>query len=525
MHQAQQKAVMATVYLETILEKSPEHLYWLDKENRILNCNDQQAHSFNYKDAKELVGKDIYDIAKYLSWDENYVKKIVQNNAEVLATGQEIIVEETIIANNGKRVFQSCKRPYYDSLGNIIGIFGIAFDITERKELEYKLRLAETRANSDKLKFSIYLDNILANVPEHLYWVDKAGVVLGCNDKQAQSFGLKDKNELIGKSLQQLGKLLSWSQEMIDIIYRNNVEIMETRQQKVVEEYAIFHGEYRTFLSYKNPLINKEGEVIGIFGITVDITERKKLEQELFIAKEQAEIANNAKSEFLMNMSHDLRTPLNGVLGLSQVLYLDEKDAVKKSSLSDILVSARRLYALLNEIIDLSYLEQGMPIKLAQFNIHELTQEVFELLMAEIKQKALNVSIQIDSSLPTKLYSDKIRISRILLNLLSNAVKFTHGGKICLNINLAKLKSTEQEYIKIEVKDTGIGIPKDKLDMIFDKFTRLTSSYRGVYKGTGLGLHIIKRFVEELNGSIQVKSELGKGTLFTCLIPLTDIKE
>lgn len=656
LHEAQQKSVMSAVYLETILEKSPEHLYWLDKESRVIMCNDQQAHSFGLSCAKELIGMGVAEIAQLLGWSKDIASQLRQNNLEVLTTQREITVEETILIDGEERIFQSSKKPFYDKSGDVIGIFGISVDITERKKLELELQQAKEQAHTERMyldnilanvpehlywmdknevilgcndrqaqsfgfkdksaiigkslqqireiagwdlaminilrqnnkeviktkqskvieensiyegqyktllsyknpllnengevigvlgiavdiserkrlerelqqtkeqisiernNFSIYLDNILANVPEHLYWLDKNEIILGCNDKQAYSFGCKNKSEVIGKSIKELGKNIGWSEQMIAAIHQNNMEIMHSRQGMIIEEDSIYEGKYKTLLSYKNPLLDRNEQVIGVLGITIDITERKKLERELITAKEQAEAANQAKSEFLMNMSHDLRTPLNGILGLSQMLHLSERDDGRKAYLRDILNSARRLLGLLNEIIDFSYIEQGTPLKNSQVSIHEVVQETAELLVSEIKQKNLNFKLNIDNNVPRLIQSDKMRLSRILINLLGNAAKFTTVGEIVMHISMLT-EGTKTQRIMIQIKDTGIGIPQDKLNEIFDKFSRLTSSYRGVYKGTGLGLYIVKKFIEELKGSINVESQPGKGSTFTCLLP------
>jgi|GEM_PF-1111118 len=518
LQKAKEQANTERMYLDNILTSVPEHLYWMDKNEVILGCNDRQAQSFGYKDKSEVIGKSIKELGKNIGWDKHMTSAIHQNNLEIMQSQQSKIIEESSLYNGKYKTFLSYKNPLLNENGEVIGVLGIAVDISKRKKLEHELRQAKEQISIERNNFSVYLDNILANVPEHLYWLDKNEVILGCNDKQARSLGFKNKSEIIGKSLQQIGQMVAWSQPMINDLHKNNQLIMQTGKGVIVEEDSIYEGEYKTLLSYKNPLIDKSGQIIGVLGITIDITERKRLECDLIAAKEQAEAANQAKTEFLMNMSHDLRTPLNGILGISQILYMNEQDETQKSYLYDILSSAGRLLALLNEIIDFSYIEQGTPLKLGRFSIHEVVQETTELLMAEIKEKNLALRVEIETNVPSIIQSDKMRINRILINLLGNAVKFTPTGEIALIIATVE-DNAKASWLMIQVKDTGIGMPEDKLSEIFDKFSRLTSSYRGIYKGTGLGLYIVKKFVAELGGSINVESKLEQGSTFTCLLP------
>lgn len=353
LHQAQQKAVMATVYLETILEKSPEHLYWLDKESRVIMCNAQQALSYGLASAKELIRLGIPEITQLLGWSEDIANQLRQNNLEILTTKQETTLEEAIFIDGKERIFQSSKKPLHDESGSVIGIFGISVDITERKRLERELQLAEDRANAEKLKYSIYLDNILANVPEHLYLIDKNEIVLICNDKQARSFGFQDKSEVIGKSMRELAKNMGWSEEMIHRIHNNNTEVIQARQGIIIEEESIYEDEHKILLSYKNPLIDKEGEVIGILGVTVDITERKRIEEELISTKEKLSRVNQAKTKLLALAGDYLTESLDSIPQLITYLQNKETQSDRKKELAEANQSLNELLQLLAKIQEL----------------------------------------------------------------------------------------------------------------------------------------------------------------------------
>lgn len=276
--------------------------------------------------------------------------------------------------------------------------------------------------------------------------------------------------------------------QLIDpISWADCQKVMESHSRKVVEEQ--FDGRY--YLSVKQPVLSGE-ECIGIIILSFDITERK-----------QAELA---KTEFLENMSHDLRTPFSGILSLTEYLYNKEEEPEKKELLGEIKNSGKRLLALLNQVLELA--RQGSyPIDLKDFSLLEVIQEVVDLVHAEAKHKGLTITVSCPA---LTVHSDRARFSRILLNLLGNAVKYTEKGVI--NI---KVKETP---LKIMIEDTGEGIPTDALETIFARFSKLRPSYkRQNYDGAGIGLHIAREYARELGGDITVTSEVGKGSCFTLL--------
>lgn len=285
-------------------------------------------------------------------------------------------------------------------------------------------------------------------------------------------------------------KLMNAS-EIDPVTWADCEKVMQNGQQSIKEEF--FRG--RLYLSIKQPVI-KNNQSIGIIVLSIDITQQK-----------QAELA---KSEFLLNMQHDLRTPFSGLLSVSSMLYEKETDSVKKQFQGMVVQSASRLLQLLDQILELSQLGDH-PITYTQFNIQEAVSGIIELLNAEIKMKGLSLSVECPES---DIYTDKMRFNRILLNLLGNAVKFTSQGDLFIKIDLT-------DSLNLTVKDTGIGIPKDKVNLIFDKFSKLKlSNTEQNFNGSGVGLYIVKQFINDLGGSIDVKSKLGKGSSFIVSLPL-----
>lgn len=266
---------------------------------------------------------------------------------------------------------------------------------------------------------------------------------------------------------------------------------------------------------------DKNGTILGVEGITRDITQQKKNEAALQLAKEEAEAANRAKTQFLANMSHEIRTPLNAISGFSQVLMNQaEAEALSTQTrefLGYIYVSSQNLSELINNILDLSKIESGkMRINEESLNPKLLLQGVFHINKAEAQKKSLDYRYRADAQVPRLIHSDRNKLNQVLMNLVGNAVKFTpEKGRVEIRMSL------EDQSLVFEVEDSGIGISEKQLSNIFKPFEQADTSTSRKFGGTGLGLSICKQISDLLNGSISVQSEPGKGATFTFKTPLT----
>ena len=389
---------------------------------------------------------------------------------------------------------------------------------------------------------------IINSVPHAIFWKDKDSVFLGCNEKFAHLAMLNSTEEIVGKTDYDL----PWSKKESDQYVADDHFVIQSKKEKLnIEENLTNQNEPSFLLTSKVPLYdNRSGEVSGVLGIFTDITNLKKTEEELKVAKIKAEVASKAKSEFIANMSHDIRTPITGMVGMIQDLLntMDETELALKDNVtfsrenllkliqylmkhvkndSEILMSSvDQLLQLCNEILELTRLENGiLDQRPESFDIHQLIQHNIDFLQPVAKNKKLVLSAKIGDNVPKYVKGLRSYVNRTIVNLVSNALKFTKKGYVKINLSLREERSAQHHVgdrinLQISIKDTGIGIPEDKFETIFEHFSRLTSSYQGIYEGSGLGLYTVKRYVEAMEGEIEVESKIGEGTCFKIILPL-----
>ncbi len=362
---------------------------------------------------------------------------------------------------------------------------------------------------------------IIENMPGYIYWKNKESKYMGCNQNLATISGLKDRHEIVGKTDYDFG----WGdKEKAEQFIKDDQEVMRTGK-KLVTEYQLpikrKDGNYLFIRTEKMPFYNSQAEVIGILAIAVDITDQKLLEKSIIAEKEQVEKLSLAKTEFMRNMEHDMRTPFSGIYSLAGELYRMEKDEEKKQYLAAMIHSSKELLDLCTSIIDFSKMENGAapPVISKKFNLRDLINHIVLMEEAPAISKKLELIVDYPPDVPTMLLGDDYRLERILINLMGNAIKFTKQGYVKISVKKIRQLDDKNIILRILVEDTGIGIPQDKLNIIFEKFTRVSPSYMGHYKGTGLGLPIVKQLIEALQGEIALVSEIDKGTTFSCDIP------
>ena len=261
------------------------------------------------------------------------------------------------------------------------------------------------------------------------------------------------------------------------------------------------------------------------FLLSKEIEERKIIEQKIIEEKNKAEFANNAKSEFLSKMSHEIRTPMNGIIGFTDIILETNLNKNQKEFIEIIKYSAESLLKIINEILDFSKVESGkIELEYIEFDLYDLIKKTISVILYGCKEKKINLSYNYDNDVGKKIIGDPNRLSQILVNILGNAIKFTNEGEISICVRKSKemfvKDSSDYSIIDICIKDTGVGIPKNKIDTIFDTFTQADGSITRKYGGTGLGLSICKKLIELMGGKIAVESILGEGSSFTLTLPV-----
>ncbi|KTC65688.1 sensory histidine-kinase / response regulator (plasmid) [Legionella adelaidensis] len=299
---------------------------------------------------------------------------------------------------------------------------------------------------------------------------------------------------------------------------------IQGEEARFSEKYRIIRpdGTIRWILDNGFPIYDSNGNCCGVTGVAVDVTKEKEYETQLKKAIENAEAASKAKTAFLENMRHDIRTPLTGIVGFSEILKNESTEKKIKEYADNLIVSSHALLELLDEVLESIRVSSGEIPKLKRkFNLKKSLENIINLNLSKAAEKNLTLSLDFDSKIPLYFLGDKIRLHRIFLELVGNALNFTDYGFVKLTANFVQPKNNKV-ILRFCVEDSGVGIPKEKQQDIYLQFRRLTPSYQGIYKGAGLGLSVVKQFVDELEGEIYVESEQRKGTKFTIILPLQE---
>ena len=379
--------------------------------------------------------------------------------------------------------------------GKFFGSIVAVTDLTERKrfEDELKKREAENRL-------------LLDSIPDSIFLLDKEGNFL--DYRTPNSSILYAPAELfMGKNIHSI-----MPQDLVELTM-NNLEMARQSGKMQVFEYQLpANGEIKHFEARIN--LCEGGDFLALVR---DVTERKRSDEMLWKAKEEAEAAAKAKSEFLANMSHEIRTPLNAVIGLTGLLLDTDLTPEQRNYLEIVRNSSDSLLSVINDILDFSKIDGGMmELEHSPFDLRRCIESTMDLMVTRVAEKGLVLKVVLDDQLPTMLVGDASRLRQVLANLLSNAVKFTDKGFVEVSVRGNAIP--EGFELRFDVLDTGIGMPQDKLDRLFMPFSQIDSSITRRYGGTGLGLAISKRLVGMMGGRIWAKSNPGVGSTFTFTI-------
>ena len=371
-------------------------------------------------------------------------------------------------------------------------------DITERLETEKRLRESQKQMRT-----------LMDSIQSSIFMKDREGRYVLINKFYEEAAGASE-SEFIGKTDIDVMPFIDARR-----IVAQDRQVMEAGEPLTVEEMLPgADGSERHYLTTKVPLFDVEGRVYGMCGIATEITDRKKLEQDILVAKEQAEDATRAKSDFLANMSHEIRTPMNAIIGMSHLALKTDLTPKQHDYISKIDLSSKALLGIINDILDFSKIEAGkLEIETVEFFLDDVLDNLSNMVSVKAQEKGVELIFDVGPNLPEGLVGDPLRLGQILLNLCSNAVKFTEKGEIVVS---ARLLSQDENGLmaRFSVRDTGIGLSKSAQAKLFQSFTQADTSTTRKYGGTGLGLTICKRLVELMGGEIAVESQEGEGSTF-----------
>jgi PAS domain S-box-containing protein len=434
----------------------------------------------------------------------NFIEFFKEGDREQLERVFELAVTEgtpydlelKIINTNGEeRWTRTIGQPEFEG-GKCIRVYGTFQDITRQKLDEEQVIMKRKQ-----------LEAFISAAPAALAMLDRSYNYIAASKIWMASYNI-DVATIIGKN--HLDVFHEISDEWKEYMHRC---VLGESFKKEEDPFIRRDGKQEWLRWEIKPWYEEPGKVGGILLFTDLVTERKKVKEDLIKAKEEAEVALEAKSRFLSVMSHEIRTPMNAVIGFSNLL-LENPRPDQEEYLKLLKFSADNLMVIINDILSLSKIDEGMVnLEMVEFNLKELLENIHAINKQVITEKNIDLKLHYDDKLPLTIKGDTVRFGQIMTNLVNNAIKFTHSGEVTM---LAKLVKEDKENVEIcfEVKDTGIGIPKEKQDYVFEIFTQASSETTRKFGGIGLGLAICKRLVEMMGGNIQITSKPGEGSTF-----------
>ncbi|MEI6694763.1 MAG: PAS domain S-box protein [Bacteroidota bacterium] len=505
--EAEDKLLQSSQKWEAIISASPDGIGVVSLDGKLQLLSEKLATMYGYtiEQKDEYLGKTIFD---YIDPSNH---QLLKDNIRLLidAESENKITEYLAIKKDNSRFYvdvNSCV--LYDTDGNPESILFVERDITERKQ-------AKETLENERTLFRTIIDLI----PDAVYVKDTEGRKIIANPKEVELIGKNSENEIIGNT-------------DFNLLTKHQAEYSQGEDQFVLttgnpllDIESTMHdrdGIQHWLMGSKVALRDIHGNITGIVGITHDISDLKKTEAGLVNAKLEAEMANQSKSIFLANMSHEIRTPLNAIIGFSQLMNRDPLlTATQKEYNTSIIRAGEHLLMLINDILELSKVEAGrVVINPTNVDLYELIDDIQMLFKERVEFKQLQLLVEVSSDLPRYVWVDEQKLRQIFFNLIGNAIKFTDQGGIAVRVRSDERKKNERQLI-VEVQDSGHGIAEDELNMLFQHFAQTAS---GIKKssGTGLGLALSRELAILMGGNITVKSQLGKGSVFTFYIAIKE---
>jgi two-component system sensor histidine kinase/response regulator len=492
---AEQASKDSEALYHSLVETLPLHILRKDLQGRFTFANQRFCNDVG-KSLKEIVGKTDFDL-----FPPDVAEPRRQQDQRVIETGgTDETVEELRVSGEPNRFLQMIKTPVCDGQGAVIGILGIYWDVSDKRraaaELEHERFLLRT---------------LMEHLPDRIYFKDRASRFLRNSRAHLQRFGLTEAEQAIGKT-----DFDFFTEEHARQAYNDEQELMRVATPITKEEKETWpDGSVSWALSTKMPLRDEHGRIVGTFGISRDITDRKRAEEAMRQAKEAAEEASRIKSQFLASMSHELRTPLNSVIGFANILLKNKAGNLGPAELNfldRIQANGKHLLGLINEILDLSKIEaRKVELQIAPVALDVLVRETIAQQEGLVRDRPVKLLAEVPATV-APIQTDADKLKQVIINLIGNALKFTEYGSVTVRV---VTDPADQQPLRIEVIDTGIGIPPEKLKVIFEAFQQADASTARKYGGTGLGLTISQALCQLMGYRIAVTSTVGVGSTFS----------
>jgi len=477
----------------TLSEQSTDAIYITTKDGTLSYINQSFLNLFGYTKEEVVDGKaqDFYvDTGDRLRFQQEIEKTGAVRDFEVKLHKKDGMVIDCLITASIRK----------SNDGSTLGYQGIIRDITEKKKTEEALRESEAQKKA-----------ILDASVDRIRLVDKDLKIIWANETTTRELNIAP-DELVGHTCYKF------------LVYRDTpcigCPVIKSIKSGQIEHAVMHQTKSKTtkgeayWDDYAVPIKNESGDIVNIIEITRNITEQVRSEKELKQAKIAAEEANQAKSDFLANMSHEIRTPMNAIMGMTDLALATDLTKEQREYLEMVKMSSDSLLSLINNILDFSKIEaRQLELEEIDFDLRTTLENAAETLAVKADEAGLELACHIMPDTPTTLIGDPSRLRQIIVNLAGNAIKFTKEGEVVIRVD----KQEEEDssvLLHFMVSDTGIGIPPDKTEKIFESFTQVDASTTRKYGGTGLGLNICKQLVDMMDGRIWVESELNKGSIF-----------
>lgn len=488
----------------TIIERSSDIIYRTNSKGYFNYLNKVAERVTGYS-TEELLNMHFSDLIK-----PSHKKDVLKfYRDQVVNRKQKTYHEFPIVTKNGveKWIGQTVQLSELSTYSYEFTSFAV--DITERRSYERKILLQEEKYR-----------NIIANMHLGLMEVDNNDVIKFVNNGFCNISGFSE-HELLGKKAAET-LLVGPGKELIEEKTKARVNGVSDMYEVPVKDRF---GENKWWLVSGGPNYNDEGELIGSIGIHLDITEKKKLEEELNIQRKKAEDSSKAKEAFLANMSHEIRTPLNGIIGMIRELSLEELNSKQQKYVNNASVASQHLLSVLNNILDISKIEAGeLKLESNPFNLRETIKDVKSIMSIKAREKGVFFGINVRDIKNNYYLGDSARLRQILLNLIGNSIKFTDKGGVFLECMILETNENDQKLL-LTIEDTGIGMDKKYLDNLFTKFSQEDLSISRKYGGTGLGMAITRELVSLMQGTIKVRSVRNEGTTIEITLVLPFAKD